>query len=546
MKLAYLLLACFLIVLGSLNSALAQPAPSWGTFVDWWPDFWLGQNSWGGFGRAADTCRNDLPEIVMEYPSVSGQQYFESVNLWIGAIIDSQGYLETRVSVARDPWFELVGELYPCGVDPVTERTTQWRFDACGQLVYSPQAIADHEVEMVFADTLADEFWIPEDPIDGPHRPLGLKITRTTYSMFDYPCNKQQWFRYHVENIGNNILRDVYVGHTLISGTRLRDGGTSGDYFDDFVSYYPLAGMMYTHDDNGWLSNDTTHGTFALPHSVGFIYLQPLASYQRLSFNWWRSNGDANLDFGPAWAEYAENPNSPLYWTRLLGTPVGDLRKYLVMSNRERDWDLLKHFTSDSVYSDDGQEWYPPGPFDLDIVPGTITSMLSIGPLGNVDGTHTVLNPGESFDLWCAFVAGRDFHNPGNPQQPNDLDPRRYDVSDLIEQVNRARSGECLNWLAVPTSKPQFVPLALTLSSPYPNPFNAATEFDLSVDVAQHVTIDVFDISGRKLETIAAREFAAGIHHLRWSSSAASSGVYFFRARGDRGQTHFQKAVLLK
>jgi plastocyanin len=83
------------------------------------------------------------------------------------------------------------------------------------------------------------------------------------------------------------------------------------------------------------------------------------------------------------------------------------------------------------------------------------------------------------------------------------------------------------------------------LSQNYPNPFNAQTtiKYDLLVD--SEITLSVYDLVGRKIETLVAGEQTAGHHEISWDASAFPSGVYFYQIQaGDFTQT--KRATLLK
>jgi hypothetical protein len=86
------------------------------------------------------------------------------------------------------------------------------------------------------------------------------------------------------------------------------------------------------------------------------------------------------------------------------------------------------------------------------------------------------------------------------------------------------------------------IPTDFELSGNYPNPFG--------VPEAARVTITVFDILGRKVRTVADREFVPGYHSVLWDGRDSryrevSSGIYLFRMQsGDR--VFHSRAVLLK
>jgi hypothetical protein len=79
----------------------------------------------------------------------------------------------------------------------------------------------------------------------------------------------------------------------------------------------------------------------------------------------------------------------------------------------------------------------------------------------------------------------------------------------------------------------------------YPNPFNAQTVISYSLLEASNVTIDIFDIVGRKMKTMAEGVMPAGEHSVIWDASGQASGIYFYRIKaGDR--VEIKRMALLK
>ena len=92
--------------------------------------------------------------------------------------------------------------------------------------------------------------------------------------------------------------------------------------------------------------------------------------------------------------------------------------------------------------------------------------------------------------------------------------------------------------------------LATRLGANYPNPFNPATSIPFSLSRAGHVTLRVYDVSGRVVATLVDGQVGAGEHVVRWDGRAtggalAATGVYFARFSAE-GQSEMRKMVLLK
>jgi hypothetical protein len=89
------------------------------------------------------------------------------------------------------------------------------------------------------------------------------------------------------------------------------------------------------------------------------------------------------------------------------------------------------------------------------------------------------------------------------------------------------------------------LPESFSISQNYPNPFNASTTIGYSLTEPSDVTIDIYDILGRKVETLVQREQSAGSHQVVWNAKDQPSGMYFYRIEaGD--YTEARKMLLLK
>ncbi len=81
----------------------------------------------------------------------------------------------------------------------------------------------------------------------------------------------------------------------------------------------------------------------------------------------------------------------------------------------------------------------------------------------------------------------------------------------------------------------------------FPNPFRHSTNIGFSLDVAQQISIRVYDITGRLVATPAAEQFwEDGTHTVQWDASNMESGVYFCRLYLERGQVVSQKMMVME
>ena len=92
---------------------------------------------------------------------------------------------------------------------------------------------------------------------------------------------------------------------------------------------------------------------------------------------------------------------------------------------------------------------------------------------------------------------------------------------------------------------PEILPEVYSLSQNYPNPFNASTTIRYNLPTSSNVTIDIYDILGRKITTLVDKNQTAGNYQVIWNANNATSGTYFYRIQTD-DFTDSKKMLLLK
>jgi len=73
------------------------------------------------------------------------------------------------------------------------------------------------------------------------------------------------------------------------------------------------------------------------------------------------------------------------------------------------------------------------------------------------------------------------------------------------------------------------LPLAYALEQNYPNPFNPVTSIQYSVVTSQYVTLQIYDILGKEVQTLVNEEKPVGTYTVKWDGGGYPSGVYFYR-----------------
>jgi subtilisin family serine protease len=88
-------------------------------------------------------------------------------------------------------------------------------------------------------------------------------------------------------------------------------------------------------------------------------------------------------------------------------------------------------------------------------------------------------------------------------------------------------------------------PQAYQLLSIHPNPFNPATRISFSLPIQSRITLEAYDLRGRRVSRIAEGRYAPGQHETVWIAQHLASGLYLIQLTTPQGIS-MQKALLLK
>ncbi|MDR3626145.1 MAG: T9SS type A sorting domain-containing protein, partial [Ignavibacteriaceae bacterium] len=97
-----------------------------------------------------------------------------------------------------------------------------------------------------------------------------------------------------------------------------------------------------------------------------------------------------------------------------------------------------------------------------------------------------------------------------------------------LNQIQLVGDGTKLVTSVLPGPKAE-QPDEFRLCANFPNPFNPSTKIVFYLPQAEFITLNVYDITGREVETLIKGEVPAGEHRLQWSAEGLASGVYLCR-----------------
>ncbi|RKY53468.1 MAG: hypothetical protein DRP89_06165 [Candidatus Neomarinimicrobiota bacterium] len=89
------------------------------------------------------------------------------------------------------------------------------------------------------------------------------------------------------------------------------------------------------------------------------------------------------------------------------------------------------------------------------------------------------------------------------------------------------------------------IPLTIMLSQNYPNPFNPVTTISYSIPNPGYVTLKIYDVLGKEIQTIISEFQKTGFYSVYFDASEFSSGIYFYRLE-TKNFTQTRKMILLR
>ena len=172
-----------------------------------------------------------------------------------------------------------------------------------------------------------------------------------------------------------------------------------------------------------------------------------------------------------------------------------------------------------------------------------------------VGGWHTVQVDSMEILPNQDFFIGIRFNNNGYVMaydNMGDLSGRSYYSTNGISYNNGlSEYGDCNIRAKVSTETfvktigNNYMPTKIKLYPNFPNPFNPTTQISFSIEGSSKVLLEIYDINGRKIETLINNQNTNGVQMVNWNASKYSSGVYFVKL-SDGKNLLTQKLMLMK
>ncbi|MCX6133203.1 MAG: GxGYxYP family putative glycoside hydrolase [Ignavibacteriales bacterium] len=102
-------------------------------------------------------------------------------------------------------------------------------------------------------------------------------------------------------------------------------------------------------------------------------------------------------------------------------------------------------------------------------------------------------------------------------------------LKEKLEEGKKITIAQKLSKLIL-TERKEELPTQYELSQNYPNPFNPTTTIGYALPKQSLVTLTIYDLLGREIETLVSKELPPGYYTAKWAANVPS-GVYIYRIR---------------
>ncbi len=179
-------------------------------------------------------------------------------------------------------------------------------------------------------------------------------------------------------------------------------------------------------------------------------------------------------------------------------------------------------------------------PANFAIIAGALREANLVGGYDDAPAIYVrffkkVANAMQLSEAFATGEAGNDSDGDGIPfipEQPDNLPPvfATEATLDITTGINESNS-DFINSYSV---------------SNYPNPFRGTTTIGFNLEKATNISIDVYGMDGRFIETIVKERLDAGRNEIRWNAQNRQPGIYYLRFKANDTVLGVKKAVLLK
>ncbi len=384
----------------------------------------------------------------------------------------------------------------------------------------------------------------------------------TEHITSDWNSSSESWIpdirtTFNYANIGgvmrqSQVITYMWINQTWVLDTRITMDYTNNQfrgfldekyvngqwipYLKVNVAIIPDQGLFFVEqmwqNEVGWINDymlvfpeytSTNEFLRIMPLLFGLVYTGEDGTIQppNLSEFYWILNSVPLDEFNKfTHTEYYWNGSEWVKEFRVIGNPVAPIVNFFDAS-----------FIA-SIYTEyfDGDEWFPE--FMAEFYLDENQRLIGVAEYEAYDSDELEIYGTEEYiyeDDLLKTILKRGMEN-------GDV----YDDLTLYARVSLVWSGDFVN-----TETDPQLPNMVKLYPSYPNPFNPTTTISFELPTDMHVDLNVYNIQGQLVATLANSVFTSGKHSVTFDATGLSSGVYIYQLNGN-GVRLSQKMTLIK
>lgn len=307
------------------------------------------------------------------------------------------------------------------------------------------------------------------------------------------------------------------------------------DPSDPNIMYFGAERLFKSLDGGlNWtaISNDLSNGPTG-QNGVQYGTITTIAVSPINSNVIWAGTDDGNVwvssSGGLNWTKVSGS--LPKRWiTRLTADPLDENNALVCLSGYRHGEDIAHVYRTDNL----GQSWQNVG-----------------AGLPDIPVNDLIIDPSDPENVWViATDAGVFFtSNAGQAWYPMNTDLPLVPVTDLTfhaptRTLLAATFGRAMYWLQLPNLTIRVTtPQILENVQIMPNPMQEKAVISFTLRQKERLQVELFELSGKKLQTVFEGELSAGFQQLNFQGAALPPGIYLLRAKGANGTGFCRKVV---
>lgn len=390
--------------------------------------------------------------------------------------------------------------------------------------------------------------------IDGVHQAPNDSIYISFYLGPDYTQEiRLSIYAYQhgcIESLNNLFFNRLFNKNIIAIGTRYDyywyNGPENGEIYSGELYFYEFSdGEFAFIDITSYYGPDRVYQIFTYNHNNSSLIL--FRSYLYDLSPWWDKTvysihySDSTFYTRRIWYEYPADYFGIGFISKITKTNSSFGNNDLIYFFNCNDiWSHLNFYLTCLEYPFEEPVWQNTFPFSYDFFSTYYDNLgFSQNRLFALSDSIYVFNPETGAIISHCPISGYQGDFYGVDDQEGDgidefffTDTNRLYVYnlDLLTSINDITSAN---------------PNGFKLFENYPNPFNAQTVICYSLPRLTDVTINIYDILGKKIETLVSNKQPVGKYQVIWNAENLSSGVYFYKIQAGNFEQS-KKMILLK